>query len=191
MTDLLKTAQILQSFLMNHNCSFCIIGGIAVIRWGEPRFTQDVDICLYTGFGDEKKYIEYLLQRYRARIDEPKQFAEKNRVLLLQSEDGIAIDIALAGLPYEERLIDRSSTYDFIPSIQLRTCSAEDLIVLKAFADRDQDWADIRGVIIRQDNKLDWYLIKEELAPLCDAKEQPEILDRLEKLRLYIRKHCR
>jgi hypothetical protein len=34
--------------------------------------------------------------------------------------------------------------------VPLHTCSAEDLIVLRAFADRSKDWVDIEGVIIRQ-----------------------------------------
>jgi len=25
---------------------FCFIGGLAVLRWGEPRMTGDLDVCL-------------------------------------------------------------------------------------------------------------------------------------------------
>jgi hypothetical protein len=51
---------------------------------------------------------------------------------------------------------------------------------MKAFANRDIDWHDVRGVIVRQGpSKMDWCYIQQELAPLCEAKEQPEILDRL------------
>ncbi|MBN2354597.1 nucleotidyltransferase [candidate division KSB1 bacterium] len=176
-------AQGLQLFLQEQKWSFCIIGGIAVIRWGEPRFTRDIDICLFTGFGSEQVFIERLLKNYNARIHNPEEFAQKNRVLLLKSDDDIAVDIALAGLPYEERLIERSSSFEYLPGVPLHTCSAEDLIVLKAFADREQDWVDIRGIIIRQGIKLQWDLITLELVPLCEAKENPEILDHLDRVR--------
>jgi hypothetical protein len=72
------------------------------------------------------------------------------RVLLVESANGIPPDISLAALPFEERIIDRSSDYAFGSQYHVSTCSAEDLVVLKAFADRPQDWLDIEGVIVRQ-----------------------------------------
>lgn len=41
--DLLAAAAGVQSILVQHGWRFCFIGGIAVQRWGNPRFTQDVD----------------------------------------------------------------------------------------------------------------------------------------------------
>jgi hypothetical protein len=35
--------------------------------------------------------------------------------------------------------------------------SAEDLIVLKAFASRPRDWIHVEGIIVRQTGKLDWH----------------------------------
>jgi len=43
------------------------IGALAVIRWGEPRLTQDVDLTILTGFGGEARYIDALLQRFTGR----------------------------------------------------------------------------------------------------------------------------
>lgn len=89
------------------------------------------------------------------------------------------IDLALGGLPYEEGVVDRASDFQFIPGITLRTCSAEDLIILKAFADRTRDWADIEGILLRRGSELDWKFIYTQLQPLCELKESPEILQRL------------
>jgi hypothetical protein len=69
---------------------------------------------------------------------------------------------------------------------EIRTCSAEDLVVLKSFASRPQDWIDVEKVIIRQGPRLDRALIIEELKPLAELKEEPEILSRLDQL---FRKH--
>ena len=57
------------------------------------------------------------------------------------------------------------------------------LIVLKSFADRPKDWVDIEGIIIRQAEHLDWPYVREQLAPLAELKESPEILRRLNQLR--------
>ena len=41
------------------------------------------------------------------------------------------------------------------------------------FTSRPQDWIDVEKVIIRQDAKLERELIKTELQPLLDLKEEP------------------
>ncbi len=152
-------------------------------RWGEPRVTLDVDLTLFTGFGDEGAFVAKLLTRYQSRIADGEGFALENRVLLLQSESGIGIDIALGGLPFEALAIERASNFEYLPGIELRTCSAEDLIVMKAFSDRKRDWLDVEGMIVRQGNTLDWSYVDEHLSPLCELNESPHILEQLENLR--------
>jgi hypothetical protein len=179
MIDLFDTAQELQEFFCARKWRFCFIGGLALQRWGEPRVTQDVDCTLYTGFGNEESFISELTEHYASRIEAAEEFALAHRVLLLQSKPGIGIDIALGGLPYELDVVERASDYQFLPSVVLRTCSAEDLIVLKAFADRTRDWADIEGILLRHGSDLEWKLIYSELQPLCELKESPRIVVQL------------
>jgi hypothetical protein len=85
-------------------------------------------------------------------------------------------------MPFEERLVARASYFEIQPGAALLTCSAEDLVVLKAFANREKDWADIEGVIVRQAGRLDERLIWGELEPLLELKEEPAIAERLEQL---------
>jgi hypothetical protein len=54
---------------------------------------------------------------------------------------------------------------------------------MKAFASRPRDWIDVEGIIVRQTGKLDWTYIDQELRPLAELKEAPEILGELEKRR--------
>jgi hypothetical protein len=103
-------------------------------------------------------------------------------VLLLQSTDGIGIDISLAALPFERDIIQRSSLFTFLPDAALRTCSAEDLVVLKAFASRPQDWVDIRGVLVRQGDVFDRSVVREQLVILAELKEDPSILSALDEV---------
>ena len=53
-------------------------------------------------------------------------------------------------------------------------------LVMKAFAARDKDWADVTSILERRGHKLDLELIRNELAPLVEAKEQPELTEMLE-----------
>ena len=182
MIDVFHVGEMVQAFCHQQGWRFCFIGGVALQRWGEPRVTKDVDLTLVVGFGDEDRYVEKLLQRFLPRIEDAKNFAVANRVLLLQSPDGIGIDIALGGLPYEELVVARATPFEFLPQLSLLTCSAEDLVVLKAFANRDRDWSDVEGVLTRQ-TTLDWDYIESHLQPLAEAKESTEIVDRLLRLR--------
>ncbi|MEN9675614.1 MAG: hypothetical protein RIS76_1510 [Verrucomicrobiota bacterium] len=183
MTGVFKAAAQLQAVCDQQEWSYCFIRGLALQRWGEPRMTKDADLTLITGFGREEGFIETLLRHFQGRIDDAREFALRNRVLLLRAESGVGLDVALGALPFEERAVERSSMFVYPDNIPLRTCSAEDLIVFKAFADRGQDWVDIERVLIRQQRSLDWPYILHQLGPLVAAKEAPEILTKLERLR--------
>lgn len=159
---------------------FCIIGGVALQRWGEPRFTADVDLSVLVEPGGEDAVANALLAHLEARLDAPLEFAQRTRVLLLKSTGGVGIDIVLAGLPFEARAIGRSSQWTIDDATMLRTCSAEDLLVMKCFAARDKDWADVTSILERLGRQLDLDLVRQELQPLVVAKEEPEILEQFE-----------
>jgi nucleotidyltransferase AbiEii toxin of type IV toxin-antitoxin system len=182
--EVIRAAAELQSTCESQNWRFCFIGGIALQRWGEPRETTDADLSLFADFGDEEPFIQILLRHFEGRIPDAAVFAQKHRVLLLRSSKGVGLDVALAALPFESLVIQRSSYFEFPPEISLRICSAEDLVVLKAFAGRGQDWVDVERIIVRQTGKLDWNYIRDQLRPLAELKDSPEILYQLESRRI-------
>jgi hypothetical protein len=183
MNALFQAAQEAQTFFRRKRWRFCIIGGLAVIRWGEPRATQDVDFSLLAGFGKEERIVDALLGQFPGRIADARAFAIENRVVLCRASNGVSLDIALAAFPYEEQVIARGSKFSIAPRVLLSTASAEDLIVLKGVADRNQDWVDIQGIIRRQEKHLDWAYMFHELAGLCEIKEDQGPLEHLEALR--------
>ena len=97
--------------------------------------------------------------------------------------NGTGVDISLGALPFEELVVSHASAFTFAPGIQLRTCSAEDLIVMKLFASRAIDLRDAEGIAIRNRGGLDWPYIEEQLQPLAEVKNAPEILRSLAELR--------
>ena len=182
MNALFQAAKEVGDFMEARGWQYCVIGGLAVMRWGEPRTTQDVDLTLLTGFGEEERYVDALLSGFGSRGADPRGEALLHRVLLLSAANGVGLDVALAGFPFEEEIIRRATVYEFDGGCRLKTCSAEDLVVAKAFADRPKDWLDVEGVLIRQGNKLDVGLALRLLSPLCELKEAPEIVARFRKL---------
>ena len=182
MNALFIAAKEVADFMKARRWKFCVIGGIAIMRWGEPRTTQDVDITLLTGFRNEEQFVDALLATFGARGANPREHALLRRVLLLKATNGVPVDIALAGFPFEEESLRRASMFEFDENCQLMTCSAEDLVVAKAFADRPKDWLDIENVLIRQGAKLDAKYVMRQLVPLCELKEAPEIVTRMREL---------
>jgi hypothetical protein len=182
LSELVAAAARLQSEWDSTGIRFCFIGGLAVQHWGQPRQTNDVDATVWTDFGNERPVIDRLLEQLTGRIDKVAEFALQNRVLLVQDSSGVDVDISLAAFPFEKDLIDRSQHQRY-RDIQLRICGPNDLVILKAFANRHHDWLDIRGILIRSGHLLDWHLIEKELAILAELKEEPEILRQLTSLR--------
>jgi hypothetical protein len=123
----IRAAAELQDVCESERWRYCIIGGLAVQRWGAPRETVDVDLTLLTGFTDEARFVSTLLAHFEPRIDHAVEFARDKRVLLLKASSGVGLDIALGGLPFEELAVSRSSLFTFPSDVPLRTCSAEDL----------------------------------------------------------------
>jgi hypothetical protein len=163
--------------------AFAFIGGVAVQHWGEPRVTRDIVLTLFCGFGNEAPVIEAFLRRFDARIPDAAAFAEAHRVLLLNTADGIPIDVAPGGMPFEEQMTGRAEKHEYLPGVILRVCTAEDLVVMKAFAGRTRDWSDIERVWVRHGGRLDWRAIRRDLGPLAELKDAPGILEDLERMR--------
>jgi hypothetical protein len=182
MRSLLQAGARVQRRLEAHGWRFCFIGGIANFRWGTPRLTNDLDLTVLAGFGNERAFADALLAEFEPRFADAREFAERHRVVLVRTEDGFGVDIALGAMPFEERTIERSSNIELVPGALLRTCSASDLIVHKAFAARPQDWVDIEGVILKQRGVLAWPQIWSELGELAALKEAPELLVELERV---------
>jgi hypothetical protein len=176
---LFEAAFEVEQYCRAQNWRFCFIGGLAVQRWGEPRQTRDIDLTIFAGLGEERPVIEALLHQYSARLPDARQFALAHRVLLLQSASGVPVDVSLGALSFEARVIARAGGFPIDDHRQVTTCSAEDLVVLKAFADRPQDWIDVESIVVRQGPALDRRVIVAELSPLLELKEDTAPLRRL------------
>ena len=176
----IEAALELQGFLESHGEKFCIIGGLAVQRWGEVRLTVEADATVLTDWSRDEVVTDLLLgSPFLPRMADAREFALSNRVLLLKNAKGTHVDVALGAMDFENRSVQRSSLWRVSENATLRTCSAEDLVVHKTFAGRTRDWADIEGILQRQGPKLDLELVRSELLPLLELKGTPEAMDRL------------
>ena len=180
---LVESAVALEAALRHAGLSFCFIGGIAVLRWGEVRTTRDLDVTVMADFGKEAVVVDKILHQLTPRVSDAREFALLNRVLLVRDQRGTPIDIALGAMPFEARTVERSSAFEIAPNQWITTCSAEDLVIHKAFAGRDKDSMDIRGILKRNAEWLDWGIIEGELTALVALTEDRTPLERLAMMR--------
>ena len=95
MNPLFEAAQEVFHVLNEIKIPACLIGGLAVQRWGQPRQTLDVDLTMVVQLETEEQLIDKLLSVFRARISTAKEFALARRVLLLAASNGVGLDLAL------------------------------------------------------------------------------------------------
>jgi len=142
------TLRSLTDWLRAANVSGLIIGGVAASLLGRPRFTQDVGALILL---EEDLWETFLTAGTRfgftPRIADLAAFARKSCVFLLRHQPtGVDVDIALAGLPFEEEAIRQVKRYR-IGKLTLPLPTPENLIIMKAVAHRPQDIADIRALV--------------------------------------------
>lgn len=148
---------------------------------------MDIDPTVFTGLGDELPVIDRLLKRFVPRIPNARAFAQQNRVVLLRTRSGIALDVSCGAFAFEESVIFRARKVQIRPGVRLRLCTAEDLIVYKSFASRPIDWMDVESIIAKQQRKkLGWRYIDAQIKPLAELKEDRQIVPKLNELRWIV-----
>ena len=175
MTAIVEAAREILDWLDAAGWRACVIGGLAVQRWGEPRLTQDVDLTVLVGLGDEARFIDGVLGRFDGRRPDARLFALTYRVLLVRASVGVPLDMALGSTQFEVDSVDRSSNWEIEPGRVIRTCSAEDLVVHKLIAGRPRDVADVESIVARQLGHLDSERVRRTLAAFAELKEDPEL----------------
>jgi len=178
---LFEAASEVCAFMEARQWKYCIIGGLAVQQWGEPRTTLDVDLTLLTGWGEEAQFVDALLERFKSRLDGAREFALARRILLIRASNGTDLDVALGALPFEENMVARARPVAFSPDLQLPCCMAEDLVIMKVFAGRPRDWLDAESIVARQ-CALDAAHILGHLAQLCELTNNAEALERARRM---------
>jgi hypothetical protein len=127
-----------------------VIGGQAVLLYGEPRMTLDIDITLGVDV-DELARVLAAVQPARLEIlpADVHEFTRKTRVLPLRDpSSGIRVDLIFSFSAYEQEAIRRAKAVQ-IGDTAVSYASLEDLIVHKMVAGRPRDIEDVRGVLLR------------------------------------------
>lgn len=168
-----------------------VIGGVAVGLLGWPRFTRDLGAVVLV---EEERWPELLADAPRfglvPRIREALAFAARNRVLLLRhAGSSVEVDVSFSALPFEREAIARATRVR-VSGISVPLPTPEDLIIMKAVANRPQDLADIESLLHAHSN-LDLRRVRRKVREFARAMDRPAMLADLEGLMIRGRRKRR
>jgi hypothetical protein len=164
------------------NIPYMLIGGQAVLLYGEPRLTRDIDITLGVDI-DKLKIIISLANDLALKIlpGNIEDFARETMVLpVIHQETGIRIDFIFSFSPYERQAIARAKK---VRMLDRDVCFAapEDVIIHKIVAGRPRDMEDIRGILLKIPD-IDITYIRQWLNDFSNAPGEDDIKERLESI---------
>jgi hypothetical protein len=138
-----------------------IIGGQAVLLYGEPRLTKDIDITLGIGI-DGLVRIENISRALslKSLVDDTEKFVKETMVYpVLHETSGIRVDFIFSFSPYERQAIERAKDIKMGKSV-VRFAALEDVLVHKVFAGRARDMEDIESILLKNPDYDEHYILK-------------------------------
>lgn len=151
---------------------YMVIGGQAVLFYGEARFTKDVDLTLGVG-PDALENLLVVCKNAGLRVlaANPEEFVTRTMVLPCEdATNGTRVDLVFSTSAFERESIQRASIFH-IDGTAIRVVSIESLIVHKVVAGRPRDLEDVRLLAARHQD-LDRAAIEQKLGEFSQALEE-------------------
>jgi len=168
--------------LSRSNLPYMIIGGQAVLLYGEPRLTKDIDITLGVNIDRLGDLLAVVSGLSLAPLPEDvPSFVQKTMVLpALERSTGIRVDFIFSFTPYETQAIGRAKRIT-LSGQEVCFASLEDLILHKIFAGRPRDLEDVRVLILKNPG-IDVPYIRQWLREFDASAQGKGFLDAFEKI---------
>ena len=167
---------------------YMIIGGQAVLLYGTPRLTRDIDITLGVDT-DKFPLIEGICKKLGFKIlpENPEDFAGETKVLPAEEpESRIRVDFIFSFTEYEAQAIKRAKKV-LMDDYPVKFASCEDVIIHKMLAARAVDAEDVKNILIKNKNSIDLKYIREWLSEFSKISEHKEILGKFNSLLKTVR----
>jgi len=138
-----------------------VIGGQAILLYGEPRLTKDIDITLGVGL-DRLDEIKAIVNRLGLKYltDRVDDFVKETMVLpVIEQKSGIRVDFIFSFSPYERQAIERARSVRF-GRTSVKFASLEDVVIHKMIAERPRDIEDVQSILLKNPGYDSQYIQK-------------------------------
>ena len=168
-TELIRAVELLSETFAERSIQYALIGGLATMMRGRPRFTQDVDMLLEVPQIALPALLDDL-SKCGFTLDLATVVREFEREHLTTFRYGtVRIDWLKPVLPLYVRTLADASELTWTPGHNLRVATAEGLILTKLVAFREQDQADIVTLLSANRVDIDVALIRRVWQPYADT----------------------
>jgi len=140
---------------------YMVIGGQAVLLYGEPRLTRDIDVTLGIGVSELARIKKVLpAMGLKVLVKKDQEFVERTMVLPTKDrESDIRVDFIFSFSPYERQAIGRAKNIK-VGRTQVKFASLEDLVIHKVVSGRPRDLEDIKSILVKNPKYDSDYISK-------------------------------
>jgi hypothetical protein len=127
-----------------------VIGGQAVLLYGEPRLTRDIDVTLGIGVSELPRIKKILpVMGLKVLVKKDQEFVERTMVLPTKDRGSdIRVDFIFSFSPYERQAIARARGIQ-VGRTQVKFASLEDVVIHKVVSGRPRDLEDIKSILVK------------------------------------------
>jgi nucleotidyltransferase AbiEii toxin of type IV toxin-antitoxin system len=145
---------------------YLLYGGLAAALWGEPRYTEDVDLVIFLPERHAYKFLREAAQHGFA-VDEDLavqqiQVSGWARLPFGEPKSPWHLDLTLGDSPFDKSALARKKQVELFDR-KVWVASPEDLLVYKLVSYRDRDVMDLHAIVKRQ-KTLDVAYLKKWIA---------------------------
>ena len=160
-----------------------VFGAQAVIAYGVPRLSADVDVTLELAPDNPERFVtDMQAAGFALRVDDP-DFVRRTRVMpFVHLPTAMPLDVVLAGSGLEEAFLDRARTVD-IGGTTVPLIDPEDLMIAKVLAGRPKDIDDAHNLWRLRGRDLNADRIRGTLQVLEEALSQSDLVVCFESIR--------
>lgn len=160
-----------------------VFGAQAVIHWGRPRLSADVDITVGTPVEEARGLAAALMEaEFDPLVEDVEGFVERTRVLPIRHRpSGLPVDVVFGGSALENEFLERAIEAR-IAGVRVPMIAPEDLIVTKLLAGRPKDIEDVRGILSIRGATLELDCIRSVLSRLESALDRSDLVRELDRL---------
>jgi predicted nucleotidyltransferase len=179
-------AELLAAFgrvMQRRRLRWYVFGAQAVVVYGRPRLTADVDVTVELVGSDVRALLADLQKRgFELRFPlRDERLAEARLLPMVHVPTAMPLDLMLAERGLEEEFLSRARACD-IGGVKVPVISVEDLVAVKILAGRRKDLEDVRGVLVEQSGRIDLERTRDVLSSLEAALGEDKLLPRLDRL---------
>jgi len=138
---------------------YALGGATALLYWGEPRGTVDIDINIFLPVSEGSRTFD-VVARLGVVFDHDaagRELVEREQVRI--DWDGTFVDLFFATDPLHESCRERAVRVEFLGN-EVSVLTAEDLVVFKTVYDRRKDWPDIEQILAVQGSGFDLAYVR-------------------------------